>query len=1345
MKEKFINIADAFYSWLDENNIAEDVDITEEHVKKFVNEYDPEILKMSNEEYIAFSLGLHSEDDLFIWAARVPKLTEEDVIKFVEKYGIEILKQVEQDCPELLNDNLLSKLFPEVLKGEKVVLTYSFFRKYKELCNIGTLFINEFKKGNIIDIIYEYTGDDDKVYETAVENGYRLSKDEEGIAFVEHLWDKDPLFIKEIEEGNVDIISQYTGENKKVFQLAIEKGFQLTPKILQMRHQGWHYGKDSNDLLIIASIEAGNTEIIPYYEGDNKGVFQLAIERGFRLTKEILEKHEHLGRTKNNQILFIKSIEENNFDVVPYISVVRYPTNNFTEWYYTSNTVEENAEVYNLAIEKGFRITKELIEKYDDLRYVDQYFIKAIEEDNLDVVPYYTGDNKENILLLAAEKGFKLTDDLIRNWYFDSKKFLHNDEIFVKSIENGSVVNILYYQGDNEEVYKLAAEKGFRVTEEILEKHPHFREVSVFFSKALEEGNVNIFSYYCGSDAKLIKKAIIDYDFSITEDILVKNPYIGDDVDLVDYIADINREWLKYMNTADDKIFSGVLAHILSKEEQDYLSNFSQYNLLQQYLNANLLPDIRGHLLSMVDVRFLTRFTENTSLSLETLLKTTLFSDELVEIIKIIKSGNLNDFYNIYNALKKYFNGEFAEKTFLKIAKNYNKNPNLCKRASIVELTEKEQEGLKFLFNNNQIVEINVIEDLEKINELSNKKLKEIIENSNITIDEIKDILCIYLCNYSIEEIKTIFEKDMRISILEKIIKNTKDEKLKESCIAMNILFTMLSECILSIRNMDDIRKVARLFLESSDKVVDIRNYFSSLKEIIRTIYEKEANESLLDFNNLPKGAEWKMTKDGVEYLSLEHCSYALYAHVDNNLENLFNLNLKGKPTVCLSPISNLGVKYYCKGITVLYNFIPSGNFVGSSNRNMGSNGVINYNNLDFSAVSRRFFQLPIKESSSLSIGHPETLSLRFGLLPCGIAIRGKEPSKKEIEAFEELKKLVPEGHKVYLVKPQKEGTVVALDENYYTSNSKIEEVNYNNKNYIIQHLTQLKSNLLDLNLELEEVHSIISMKGKLGGSHDFYECHLKGEKEPYYLKPGLRKDGRQVDPYRCYAMESGYLIQKMINPDSAIPVKVVEAPVGIDGENVLCSAIKVIPNTTNYDNLVVNLSEKEIEFFMKEFIVDHLLFSYDTKKENFLKDSNSKAYGIDKEQALKFATHSRFVKKVDGKYEFDTNLTYDFDPNGVGIIYKDIFKNYQKGKQYIPDRLFEECQEIATRISSMDDEVYLSNFINFINSYTEDEEKRELLKQSILARKNNLVLDYNNFVESIKSKKDEFVGGKQI
>lgn len=914
---------------------------------------------------------------------------------------------------------------------------------------------------------------------------------------------------------------------------------------------------------------------------------------------------------------------------------------------------------------------------------------------------------------------------------------------------------IKQYEGYNESLFELAIDNGYIPTYEDLTKYPNFIESYSIIKKAITV-NSNFIRFYKSSfeseeDIELFDFAIKN-GYKITEEDLIKYPDLCDNASIMMSAFKINKNLSKYYNGLNNDLIKNIITSFIKLDNNvdDFINAWKICYTIEQ----------RECLISLLNKNFIDKIG-SVGINFHMLIRYAIKTPKIGEIKKIVDDQLIDDFINIYSFLKnKFYSNDkkaFGIDRFLNIALNYNRYSNLLHAlyTSNIELSQDQVANLYYLFDERDTLKILSIDELNNIGHKLDEKTLTLLNSDSITNIEIKNIILLYLCNHTYDEVIYILGNLINYDTLNILSKKYNSEDVS----VLKIFILMIEETVNSISDKESLIKIAKNIVKNKTLISEIRPYFYNIEEKIRAIYEMDANKSLVNFDNLPEGANYykekyissEIVETGckemfignrkVDYCDLANCKYSLYCHVcSTSLIELINPNYVGRVFICLSPISNYGKKLYknsniaktLDNVVIGYTNIPQGSFIGSSNHGLMSNFYSEENNYILKNETN-FYQMEFNASSATPYSFPETIVYRDGLIPSCVVITGDIPNQSEIDAAAflsfVLKKSIP------LVKaPTKQETEITFD-------TKLEFDNKSNELKI--QLQRLKDSLLSIDVNKDQITNIIPIK--IGGSHIMYRCVINGER--YFLKPGARKNNKQLDPYRSYAMECGYIMQSIINPDGVVDVKLVNAPVGDNHQDILCSAIKEIKNSHNYSIWLFNkhrgnLSQKEVRSLLKEFIVDHLIYNYDCKIENFIKDPDNNVYGIDKEQSLKFIFD--FCKKDEnGRIVYwDTNMTYNFNPNNVIIIYKRLFENYIDGYQEIDDEIFDECLKIIDQVQNISDSQYLNIFTKFVNNYCSinqyDDELKQKIYEGILIRKKNIKQDFVNFISLHKEKRNQ-------
>ena len=220
-----------------------------------------------------------------------------------------------------------------------------------------------------------------------------------------------------------------------------------------------------------------------------------------------------------------------------------------------------------------------------------------------------------------------------------------------------------------------------------------------------------------------------------------------------------------------------------------------------------------------------------------------------------------------------------------------------------------------------------------------------------------------------------------------------------------------LIENILVITNFIEEINEGNNFSNMLEKIRFEKNYLDNLRKMISKyqkmmikLYEIESNYNLTNINatlnnGTVKGKRIGYTVDysssKVKVINLTDCKYTLYAHVLSPYETMSELvngsDDENKVIISLSSISHRNQVYYrnrIKNIIFAYDHIPEGNFLLSSDTNIGSNWIIRSNSADLDESITTYQQKGILETSMASHGNNnETVALREGLKPCGIIV----------------------------------------------------------------------------------------------------------------------------------------------------------------------------------------------------------------------------------------------------------------------------------------------------------------------------------------------------------------------
>jgi len=625
-------------------------------------------------------------------------------------------------------------------------------------------------------------------------------------------------------------------------------------------------------------------------------------------------------------------------------------------------------------------------------------------------------------------------------------------------------------------------------------------------------------------------------------------------------------------------------------------------------------------------------------------------------------------------------------------------------------MTAEHMSGLKFLLESNSTISVSSIDELLTVKERIIEDLRTTISGIN-NINDVRKLLSNFILDMDTSVAIEYMQKIIHINYLENIKNNAKSSELFEKASALYEYSKITGILLTGIYDIDYLKEALdTLIVKNPDLFTKYVQYMSELSLHVTEVYELEAQENLTDLDSLAFEQ-----REGYKYIDLSDKGYTMYVTVTpvNNLQELetfVDSGIIGRTTICVSVETNFHTDYYDTGLTLGYTQIPNGSFVVASPKNFGSNNYISTNQSEIEGYFGMYVSnTPIRESrESNNSEHSETILYRKNLKPSCIICRGNEPSDLEIEAAILLQ--------IPIVKLQAPRNISLSD--VVEETKEIIDINY-------------ESEMSDFirNLDYDKIREAFLLKEiSIGNSHTMYEGVLRDDNKRYYFKPAMTRAGT-TDLYRAHAMKAASIIQKMVyknsEVDSSVSVKL--ARTDERGTDMLYSAIEVIPDIVDLSKIPgIRYNPSQVETLIREMIVDHLVFNYDTKPENFVITSNGRIYGIDKEQSLKDVIDSHFVNEKTGEFKTDIDLT--FSPNGNALFYFDLIQQYQ-----IPRKTVESLRSICRMIQTMPNRDYLHIFKGYIDEFinANPNKNRNLIEQSILARKNDLVNAYEKIVST--------------
>lgn len=251
-----------------------------------------------------------------------------------------------------------------------------------------------------------------------------------------------------------------------------------------------------------------------------------------------------------------------------------------------------------------------------------------------------------------------------------------------------------------------------------------------------------------------------------------------------------------------------------------------------------------------------------------------------------------------------------------------------------------------------------------------------------------------------------------------------------------------------------------------------------------------------------------------------------------------------------------------------------------------------------------------------------------------------------------------------------------------------------------------------------------------LGGTGRMFLIKTKGR--DYIFKPAEKKYSHEKERFRGIVQEAASKIQRIVDEESYVPCIYFENK---ELAGSLQIKYKIDVNAPNYYYIQryddFELTENEINQFLREYITDYLLCNFDAHGSNFITDSNGIIRGVDKEQCFRYInTHHDF---------FDI---YD-NPNDVygesETIYNYLFKRYINKTIDID---FSILDKYIQKIENINDEDYIKIFEEYIDARKHRIEP-EYLKKLILERKQNIRKALNSFIVYLNEERNKVKGNR--
>ena len=1054
-----------------------------------------------------------------------------------------------------------------------------------------------------------------------------------------------------------------------------------------------------SDNVISYYLSHGHPEAVLRYTGNNVKFFYQLVEQGLWTQEEfsfVRQNLDRLLRTNNTYARNTSILAEiMNHDGMEY-------------YQYYAGTDES---IFQLAIDNHYFDGKTLDDLQEELEYLFKHNIayassKKVMEYLIDYVDkecgkYYQGLDETVFQKIITSGFFEEKDDIELQKVIISGRFGQSSEIMKYLIENKGVEFGHYYRGNDEEIFKLMIHSGFfdgkdeGQLKKIVSQSPfcHSTEVMKHF---IGMGKTDFLQYYGNPDEELLLIAInsnshaIVYCADVPSEMLIKSfkRIMGEDAYL-----DLSQK-----NPNLDE----TLKELYSIAEN---SSFEQRKAMLHSMNVKLIDQIG-----------LERY--------KTLLKYSYSHPMLQDVVALANEDKLQDFLNFYSKAKDIINDDKALgiNRFLHMAHLYCENESLCKDVldrGVDQLSDAERFGLEQVLYQRVSLPKNEItfDNLSRIIERERDLKKIRLERTAVYgVKDIKEDILGYLFGSDSITINTLLEKNLNTKTLAIMAERAnKDGNTELEYIARyaGIVFEMIERVQYTNVSETELREFANhLYQMPIEKMIEIRKKFSNLEELVRDVYETEAQTELTDISAMlrnEKNYTVCETNPEVKIIDLSNKRHTIYGHVlGTDLDTFFDTTV-GKVTICVSAETDKHEAYFYdddQHVKLGFTIVPEGGYIGSSWENMGSSGSIDNNDFRTDTVSRLYNQKSIRNlynGSTLGYYHSEILLYRQGLYPTCVIMSGDEPTELEIEAAikirEKIKEITGKDVEIPLVKTQHTHNRVL---NYEESERK-EAPSREEK---IKEIEKLRQEFLEM-----------IPFGENNERHAGFTRYMMVDEKVYAVAP--------KSPIRHIASK----LQGIVHGEEAENViKIAEYPFDIQYEAVReVDAVKMY----GYSRENMELSPKTQSMMLKEFMVDHLMFHYSATNDDVLLDENNTFYSMDKEGALE--NISDFINR---EGQISTNMTYFyFDASYGNNVYRKLFENYIKNPnedEILSEKDLASFVEKAREIQEMNDEEYMTMFEEALQEIPDTQ--RELTREAILQRKKTLVKESEAFVQNLKN-----------
>lgn len=238
-----------------------------------------------------------------------------------------------------------------------------------------------------------------------------------------------------------------------------------------------------------------------------------------------------------------------------------------------------------------------------------------------------------------------------------------------------------------------------------------------------------------------------------------------------------------------------------------------------------------------------------------------------------------------------------------------------------------------------------------------------------------------------------------------------------------------------------------------------------------------------------------------------------------------------------------------------------------------------------------------------------------------------------------------------------------------------------------------------------------------LGGTGEMYLCEDASGQE-WLFKPAQSKGGTP-EQFRAHVQETGYKVQGIVDPDSAVKVGTGD----ISGKfGAYQQRIDVDPNGFDYKAWqqygTKGLTADQVQQIQREHVTDWLMGNFDSHGGNFVTDTSGKLIGVDKEQSFRYIGDNASAK-----------MTYSYHPNSkygeTEPLYNTVFRKYANNELDLDPQ---DTLAYIKRVEAIPDKEYREIFRSYAESLHGKGQKAEDLLDAIVERKQSLRETYRTF-----------------